>query len=108
MGQAEGVGPLGVEDFLGGHKVSPRLGHLGTAEADHPLGKEPLERFSKPCRDHAEVGQGLGEEAGIHEVKDGVLHATDVLVNRQPTGCRIRREGRFVIPRIGEPEEVPG
>ena len=41
---------------------------------------------------HAEVGQRLGEEAGVHQVQDGVLDAADVLVDRHPVRGRVRVE----------------
>ena len=37
----------------------------------------------------AEVGQRLGEEAGVHQVQDGVLDAADVLVDRHPVRDRV-------------------
>ena len=45
----------------------------------------------------AEVGQRLGEEAGVHQVEDGVLDAADVLVDRHPP--LDRRPGRTARPR---------
>jgi hypothetical protein len=50
--------------------------------ADHALGEQILERFLET--DQTQVVEHLGEEAGVHEVENGVLHAPDVLVDRQP------------------------
>ena len=108
VGKAQGVGTLRVEDPLGCHQVSAGLGHLGAAKADHALGKQTLERFPEAGRGNPQVGQGFGEEAGIHEMEDGVFDSTDVLVNGQPPFDRLPVERRLVAPRISEPQEVPG
>ena len=57
---------------------------------------------------HAEVGQRLGVEAGVHQVEDGVLDTADVLVDRHPLGDGLVVERRVLVPRVAEPQEVPG
>ena len=71
---------------LGRDQVALRLRHLRAAEADHALGEQPGERLAQVLRRVPEVGQRLREEAGVHQVEDGVLDAADVLADRHPLG----------------------
>ena len=108
MSQPERVCTLVVEDGLGSYQIALGLGHLGAAEADHPLGEQSLERLPEALRGDTQVGQRLGEEPGVHQVEDGVFDAADVLVDGQPVVDRLSREWGLVVGRVGEAQEVPG
>ena len=80
-----------VSKYLDGRdQVALRLRHLRAAHADHALGEQALERLAQVLGRHAQVGQRLGVEAGVHQVEDGVLDAADVLVDRHPVAGRVR------------------
>ena len=57
---------------------------------------------------HAQVGERLGEEAGVHQVEDRVLDPADVLVDRHPLPQGRRVPRRLVVVRVAEAQEVPG
>ena len=69
------------------------------------MGAKPFERFAEA--DDAELMQGHGQEAGVHEVQHRVLVATDVAVHRQPLGGQLRLDGEVVAAGGGVAEEVP-
>ena len=69
------------------------------------MGTKPLERLAEA--DDAELMQGHGEEAGVHQVQHGVLVAADVAVHRQPLRRQLRLDGEVVAAGGGVAEEVP-
>ncbi len=82
------------------------LGALGGLHADHPLGKEALERLVS--RGQPLVAEILVEEAGVDEVHAGVLHPSHVLVHGREPAHLFRVERRAVVLRVDVPQEVPG
>ena len=51
--------------------------------------------------------EDLHEEAGVHEVKDGVFDAADVLVDVHPVIALLRIPGLFIVAGVGITQEVP-
>lgn len=51
--------------------------------------------------------EDLHEEAGVHEVQDGVFDAADVLVDVHPVIALLRIPGLFVVAGVGIAQEVP-
>jgi len=54
----------------------------------------------------AGVRYGAVKEAGIEKVKNSVLDAADILIDREPILCGVRVDRRLRL-RIGETGEVP-
>ena len=98
--QAEGVGAHRVEVVLGRDQVALGLGHLGPVHADHALGQIVLERLAVDARRQADVDEGARVEAGVEQVEDGVLNASDVLVDGHELLRRDRGEGLLGVPRV--------
>ena len=71
------IGHFGWGHIAAGARVA--VGH----PLHHPLGEQTFKRFTG--LQQTTVFQGLGEEAGIEQVKDGVFNAAHVLLDRQPT-----------------------
>ena len=72
---------------------------------DHALREEATEGLVE-----AQVAgdpHGAGEEARVEKVKDRVLDAADILVDRQPGVCDLRHRRRLRTGR-GEAGEIPG
>ena len=80
------------------HQVALGLGHLGPVHADHPLGEERAKGSRSAVGSQPDVGEGLGVEAGVEQVEDGVLDPADVLVDRHPVAGDVRVEGRVRCP----------
>ena len=91
---AHRVGAVLAHHLVGAHHVALALGHLGALVVDHALGEQVLERLLET--DQTQVVEHLGEEAGVHQVQDGVLHPADVLVHRQPVVDRVRSKATSV------------
>ena len=91
--QPEGVGPDRGRGSCDGATRLPRdLDILCAVHADHALGEQTGERLAQALGGEAHVGQGLGVEAGVEQVQDGVLDAADVLVDRHPVAGDVRVE----------------
>ncbi len=71
----------------------------------HALGQQLLERLV--AVDQAEVTHQLVEEARVEQVQDGVLDATDVVIDRQPVVGALVQHGIGVV-RTAEARVVPG
>ena len=83
--QAQRVGADACRGYSSGATRLPLDFDIFVAvQADHALGEQAGERLAQVLGRDAEVGQRLGEEAGVHQVQDGVLDAADVLVDRHP------------------------
>ena len=54
-----------------------------------------------------EVTQRLDEEAAVEQVQDGVLHASRVLIDRQPVARRVTGPGVRLGGRVEVAQEVP-
>ena len=72
---------------------------------DHALREETGERLVE--RDMSGAMHGAGEEARVEQVQDRVLHAADILIDRQPIADRVG-VGRLSRVRRAEPREIPG
>lgn len=51
--------------------------------------------------------EDLHEEAGVHEVKDGVFDTADVLVDVHPVIGLLGIPGLFIVAGVGIAQEVP-
>ena len=88
------------------HNVALGLAHCRAFHEHHSLVEQVGEGFFKV--NEAEVKENLGDEAGIEQVKNGVSHTTDILVNRSPLLRFCRIKGLSVIIRRQEAQEIPG
>ena len=78
--EAQRVGSVFVDDVVRVHHVAAGLGHLLAVLAeDEALVDESLERLGRG--DVAEIEEHLVPEAGVEQVKHGVLGAADVEVD---------------------------
>ncbi len=68
-----------LDHLVGRDGVAQALRHLGTVFDHHALREEALRWFVVFHQSH--VAHELGPEARIDEVKNGVLHSADVLVD---------------------------
>ena len=73
---------------------------------NHSLGQQTIKGFSHI--DQAPILQRLGEKAGIQQMQNGVLNATDVLLHRQPAVHGFAAERLCGVVWVGETEEIPG
>ena len=53
------------------------------------------------------VPQDFGEEARVEQVKDRVLNATDVLVDRQPLINGLLGKGQLTVLGVAVAQEIP-
>ena len=77
--------------------VAKILRHLCTIFDHHALGEQTLDGFIVP--DESQVAHDFGPEARIDEVENGVLHAANVLINREPIGGGLAVEGAVIVVR---------
>ena len=104
--EADRVRAVALDQLVGINHIALGLGHLGPVLDHHALGEQVLKGLVDA--QVAEVAQDLGEKAGIEQVEDGVLHAADVLIHRQPVLCLRRVQRRSGAVRAGVAGEVPG
>ena len=105
-GQADGVDAELVQLLAEVDAVAQGLAH-GLAAVEHlALVQQRAEGLVGV--DHAQVVDDLGEEPGVEQVQDGVLHAADVLADRHPVVDLRRIERAVGVLRGDEAQEVPG
>ena len=105
-GQTDRVHTELVELFAQVHAVTEGLGHRLALVQDLPLVEQSLEWLVEV--EVAEALQRLGDEARVQQVKDRVLNAANVLVDRQPALDRIGIKGGLIVVRRSEAQVVPG
>src|SRR5262249_4152867 len=66
------------------------------------------EWFPEPRGREAQVGQRPRVEAGVEQMQDGVFDPTDVLIDWHPMLDSLVAERYVWLPRVAEPQEVPG
>ena len=103
--EADGVGAEAFDPLVGVDDVAAALGHLVSVFGDRALIEESGERLVD--RQVAHIARGLGEEAGVEQVHDGVLRAAGVLVDRQPAFGQLGADRRVVVVRIDVAVHVP-
>ena len=110
--ETHGVRAVAVDELVRRDRVAARLGHLLDSAGgriqlgDHSLVEEARERLLD--RHQAHVLQDPANEARVQQVEDGVLDASDVLVDRHPVrGARgIDHPGG--VRGVQEPQVIPG
>ena len=102
---AGGVRAVGLDEVLRTHHVAEVLGHLVAVADDHALREKPADRLVPV--DQPEVPHHHREEAAVDQVQHRVLHASDVLVDREPRSRFFGTVGRIRIPRVDVAVEVP-
>ena len=104
--EPHGVGAVALDELVGVDHVALGFRHLGAVFNHHALGEQVGEGFVDG--QIAQVAQQLGEEAGIEQVQDGMLHTADVLVHRQPVAGGLGRQRGGIEPRAAVAGKVPG
>ena len=82
--QTRGIGAVNVGHVIGVDDVAFRLRHLGAIRDHHALREQLAHRLV--VGDQPDVAHHFGPEARIDQMQDGVLHATDVLIDGEPVG----------------------
>ncbi len=102
--------PCGVravlgDNLLGADNIAERFAHLGAVLKNHALCEQIVERLV--YRHITEVIEHLGKEPGIEQVKYGVLHTADVLVDAHPVLNRLLGERLFVVLGVAVTQIIP-
>ena len=104
--QTHGVGAVRFDDRARGHDVALGLGHgVAVLVLDHALAQQVGEGLVHAQQ--AQVAQGLGKEATVEQVQNGVLDAADVVIDRHPTVGGFLGEGQLSVVRIGIAQVIP-
>ena len=99
------IGPVFLYERIGADRIPLGLGHLGPVPANHALGEEPLERLVESYESF--VPQELDDKPRIEQVEYRVLHASYVLVDREPGVDQVGIERTPVVAGREVPEKVP-
>ena len=104
--QTHGVGAVGLDDRARGHDVALGLGHgVAVLVLDHALAQQVGEGLVHAQQ--AQVAQRLGKEAAVEQVQNGVLDATDVVIDGHPTVGGLAGEGQLGVVRVGIAQVIP-
>ena len=104
--QTHGVGAVGLDNRARGHDVALGLGHgVAVLVLDHALAQQVGKGLVHAQQ--AQVAQRLGKEAAVEQVQNGVLDATDVVIDGHPTvGC-LAGERQLGVARVGIAQVIP-
>src|ERR1700693_755298 len=92
--QTGGIGTVAGYHLVRSNHVPKALGHLGAVFDHHALSEQAFDGLI--ILYESEVAHALGPEARIDQVENGVLHASNVLVNGKPISNGFAGERRFV------------
>src|ERR1700677_159447 len=104
--ETRGVGAIARDHFIGTNNVAQALRHLRAVFDNHALREEALDGFV--VGDEAQVAHELAPKARINKVQDGVLYATDVLIDGEPVLRGFRIERSVVVVRVSVAVKIPG
>src|SRR5260370_23069651 len=103
---ARGISTKTSDHIIGGNHIPLALGHLGAIFDYHALSKEAKDRLVMV--NNSQIAHESRPEARVDQVRDGVLHAADGLIDWEPVidGCGIWRAvfglrvaGSLQVPR---------
>ena len=104
--QTHGVGAVGLDDRARGHDIALGLGHgVAVLVLDHALAQQVGEGLVHTQQ--TQVAQCLGKEAAVEQVQNGVLDATDVVIDGHPAVGSLAGEGQLGVVRIGIAQVIP-
>ena len=104
--QTHGVGAVGLDDRARGHDITLGLGHgVAVLVLDHALAQQVGEGLVHTQQ--AQAAQRLGKEAAVEQVQNGVLDATDVVIDGHPTVGGLAGERQLGVVRVGIAQVIP-
>ena len=102
---AGGVGAVTTDHVVGADHVAAGFRHFGPVFDNHALGEETLDGLT--VGDEGEIAHDARPKAGVDEVEDGVLDATDVLIDGKPVRGSCGIEWLRAVVGIDVAVEVP-